>query len=83
MQLQPVTVVDSISPEDFKNNFYRTQSPVVIKTLSKNWPARNKWNWDYFKQAIGEKEVGVYNNVKSDAYTPINKAGYQVIISHY
>lgn len=77
MNVKPVTVVDSISPEDFKKDFYRTNTPVVIKTLSQNWPAREKWNWDYFKQVVGEKEVGVYNNVKSDAYTPINKAdGY-------
>jgi hypothetical protein len=77
MQLKPVTVVDSITPEEFRKNFYRTNTPVVIKGFSKNWPARDKWDWDYFKQMVGEKEVGVYNNVKSDAYTPINKAdGY-------
>ena len=77
MQLKPVTVVDNISPEDFKKDFYRTNTPLVIKNLSKDWPAREKWNWDYFKQLVGEKEVAVYNNIKSDAYTPINKAdGY-------
>lgn len=77
MQLKPVTVLDSISPEEFKKEFYRTNTPVVIKKFSKDWAAREKWNWDYFKQVVGEKEVGVYNNVKSDAYTPINKAdGY-------
>lgn len=77
MNLKPVTIVNSIEPEVFKKEFYRTYTPVVIKDFSKNWPARGKWNWDYFKQVVGEKEVGVYNNVKSDAYTPINKAdGY-------
>jgi len=77
MQLKPVTIVETIEPEVFKKEFYQTNTPVVIKNLSKEWPAREKWNWDYFKQTVGEKEVGVYNNVKSDAYTPINKAdGY-------
>lgn len=74
MKLKPVTVVDSIRPDDFKKNFYRTNTPVVIKNFSINWPAREKWNWEYFKEVVGEKEVGVYNNVKSDSYTPINKA---------
>ncbi|MBI1782788.1 MAG: cupin-like domain-containing protein, partial [Sphingobacteriales bacterium] len=42
-----------------------------------NWPAFQKWNWDYFIDIVGSKEVGVYNNIKSDAYTPVNKAdGY-------
>jgi Cupin-like domain len=74
MQLQPVTTVDIISPEDFRNNFYNRNIPLVMKDLSKTWPAFNKWNWDYFKEVVGEVEVGVYNNVKSDAYTPVNKA---------
>jgi hypothetical protein len=74
MQLRPLPVVDTISPEDFKNEFYNKNLPVIIKDLSHQWPAYNKWNWDYFKQLVGDKKVPLYNNVKSDAYTPINKA---------
>ena len=74
MQLRPVTTVDSIEPWDFKKHFYHPGVPIVIKGLSKDWQATTKWNWDYFKQLVGEKIVPLYNNVKSDAYTPVNKA---------
>jgi hypothetical protein len=74
MQLKPVTTVETIDPEVFKKEFYDPQIPVVIKNLAKDWPAYTKWNWDYFKELVGEKKVPLYNNVKSDAYTPINKA---------
>jgi len=74
MQLRPLTVVDSISPEEFKAEFYDRNYPVVVRNLSHGWPAYTKWNWDYFKQLVGEKRVPLYNNVKSDAYTPINTA---------
>src|SRR5205085_170284 len=74
MRLLPVDVVSNINAEDFKQKYFNPQIPVVIKNLSKEWPAYNKWNWDYFKAAVGDKKVGIYNNVKSDAYTPINKA---------
>lgn len=74
MQLQPVDTVESISPEDFKTKYYNVMKPLVIKNLSRQWPAYKKWTWDYFIDIVGEKEVGVYNNVKSDAYTPINTA---------
>jgi hypothetical protein len=74
MQLKPLTVVDTISPEEFKKEFYDTNQPVVIRQLAHSWPAYTKWNWDYFKQLVGEKKVPLYNNVKSDAYTPINTA---------
>lgn len=74
MDLKPVDTFDQISPSDFRNNYYLPGKPVVIKQLAHQWPAYHKWNWDYFKQMVGEKRVGLYNNVKSDAYTPINTA---------
>ncbi len=74
MQLKPVATFDTIDPELFKRDFYRPGVPVVIKNLSHDWPAFDKWNWDYFKQLVGDKKVPLYNNVKSDAYTPINTA---------
>jgi hypothetical protein len=74
MQLKPVDTVESISPEDFKSKYYNAMKPLVIKGLAKKWPAYRKWNWDYFIETVGDNEVGVYNNIKSDSYTPINTA---------
>ncbi|MBA2250076.1 MAG: cupin-like domain-containing protein [Chitinophagaceae bacterium] len=74
MELKEVEKVENISPEDFKRNYYDKMRPIVIKGLAKEWPAYTKWNWDYFKKIVGDKRVGLYNNVKSDAYTPINTA---------
>jgi len=74
MHLKPVATFDTISPETFKKEFYEPGTPVVIKNLAKEWPAYNKWNWEYFKELVGDKKVPLYNNVKSDAYTPINTA---------
>ena len=76
MQLKPVATFETIDPEVFKKEFYFTGTPVVIKAsgLAAQWPAYQKWTWDYFKQLVGNKKVPLYNNVKSDSYTPINKA---------
>lgn len=74
MQLQGVDIVDQISASDFRRNYYLPKKPLVIRNMSKSWPAYEKWNWDYFKTLVGDKKVGLYNNVKSDAYTPINTA---------
>ena len=74
MQLQPVDVVDNISAAKFKKNYYDLKRPLVIKDLAKSWPAYEKWNWEYFKKLVGDQQVGLYNNIKSDAYTPINTA---------
>ncbi len=74
MELRPLPVIDNILPEEFRKAYYDKNMPVVIRQLSHNWPAYTKWNWDYFKQLVGDKRVPLYNNVKSDAYTPVNKA---------
>ncbi len=74
MELKPVDKVESIAPADFKKNYYNKMRPLVITGLAKDWPAYKKWNWNYFKEIVGDKKVGLYNNVKSDAYTPINTA---------
>ena len=74
MRLQAVDIVDKISPADFKKYYYLPKKPLVIRNMAKNWSAYEKWNWDYFKTLVGDKKVGLYNNIKSDAYTPINTA---------
>ncbi len=74
MQLKPVEKVASIDPDIFKRDYYDVSKPLVITDLSKSWVAHDRWNWDYFKKIVGDKEVALYNNVNSDSYTPINKA---------
>ena len=83
MQLSSVDVVSDISPEKFKRNYHDPKVPLVIRDLAKQWPAYTKWNWDYFKSVVGDKKVGIYNNVKSDAYTPINKADDYTTFGEY
>jgi hypothetical protein len=74
MNLQQVDSYNILDGEIFLKKYYEPKKPVVIKDLAKNWPAYKKWNWDYFKTLVGEQKVALYNNVKSDAYTPINTA---------
>ncbi|MGQ0739525.1 MAG: cupin-like domain-containing protein [Bacteroidota bacterium] len=83
MQLKPVATFDTIDPEVFKKEFYEPGVPVVIKKLAHSWPAFSKWNWDYFRQLLGDKKVPIYNNVKSDAYTPVNSADDYKLFGDY
>lgn len=74
MLLKPVDTFETITPEEFRERYYNTGTPVVIKDLAKAWPAYEKWNWQFFKDLVGDKRVPLYHNEKSDSYTPINKA---------
>ncbi len=83
MNLRPIPTVENLSPADFKASYYNTYQPLIIKGLARQWPAYNRWNWDYFIDIVGAKEVGVYNNVKSDSYTPINTADAYMKFGEY
>jgi hypothetical protein len=74
MHLKAVDRHELINSKDFKEKYFDTKTPVVIKGLAKQWPAYNLWDWEYFIQQVGDKKVGVYNNIKSDSYTAINTA---------
>ena len=75
MDLQPVDRVESIGAEEFKDRYYAPMKPLVITGLSKHVAGLSKNGTGIFsKPSSDEVEVGVYNNVKSDAYTPINTA---------
>lgn len=74
MHLKPVDVVNEIDRESFRKRYYEPQLPLVIRHLSRDWPAYSKWSWDYLASVAGDKTVGIYNNSKSDAHTPVNRA---------
>jgi hypothetical protein len=38
MPLKKIDVVDSNLLEDFKNKYYNTSTPLIIKNIAKKWP---------------------------------------------
>ncbi|MBU1374057.1 MAG: cupin-like domain-containing protein [Bacteroidetes bacterium] len=81
--LNKVDVVDNISPADFKKNYLDKRKPLVIKNLTKDWPAREKWTTDYLKSIAGDLEVPLYDNSKADPSKPINSAAAQMKLGDY
>ncbi len=74
MQIKPLDTFGHLSAEQFRRDYYLPGKPVIIKSISKEWPAFQKWNWEFLKEVAGHHRVGIYNNIKSDAHTPINTA---------
>tara|TARA_R110000868_G_scaffold362686_2_gene624910 strand:- start:30669 stop:31544 length:876 start_codon:yes stop_codon:yes gene_type:complete len=61
LNLQSVARIDSISRDDFQNTFVKSNTPVVMRSFSENWAAKDKWTYDYFKQHCGDVEVPLYS----------------------
>jgi hypothetical protein len=81
--LRPIDTVDTISPEDFRENYLKPRRPLVIKGLTKSWPAREKWTPEYLKQVVGKKVVPLYDNSKADPSKPINSSAAEMPFDEY
>ena len=44
---------------DFITSFLLKSQPVIIKNAINDWPARTKWNNQYFKSKIGNKRIHI------------------------
>lgn len=62
LNLATIERVKNISKEDFYNNYYKKQKPLVIEELTKDWPAYNKWHLAYIREVAGEKVVPLYDD---------------------
>lgn len=64
---QNIDVVQGITRKDFEENYYYPQKPVVIKGLVDGYPASEKWNFQFFKDEMGDMEVGVFDGALEKA----------------
>lgn len=75
--------VSSISAKDFQKFYVKPQKPVVVEKITEDWPAFEKWNFEYIKQVAGDKIVPLYNNDPVDAEKKVNEPIAQMKMSEY
>ncbi|QED38284.1 cupin-like domain-containing protein [Antarcticibacterium arcticum] len=61
LDLQDIPRVKGISKESFLKDYFRPQLPVVFEDLSADWPATQKWNFEYFREKAGDIVVPLYD----------------------
>ena len=47
----------ALDVDEFKNGFFKNSEPVVYRGAAKDWPCCKKWDLNYFKDAVGKKNV--------------------------
>lgn len=67
LQLESVEVRENITKEEFQHEYVQNHKPVVLKNYSSKWPAKQKWNFNYFKAAYGHIEVPLYEEAFADS----------------
>ena len=61
IELREIARVATIAPAAFQSRFLRREQPVVIEDLAAQWPARNKWSPQFFRDSYGDRPVKVYD----------------------
>lgn len=83
LKLTPIDKVDHISKEDFITNYLEPRKPLVIRKATENWPALQKWTFEYLKEVVGDKIVPLYDSSKADPSKPINAAAAEMRFGDY
>jgi hypothetical protein len=81
--LSPIDRVDSISREDFVNNYLKPHKPLIIRKATESWPALQKWTFDYLKETVGDVVVPLYDSSKADPSKPINASAAEMKFGDY
>ncbi len=81
--LTPIDTIDTISKEDFLNNYLKPRKPLIIRKQTADWPALEKWTFDYLKETVGDVVVPLYDSSKADPSKPINASAAEMKFGDY
>lgn len=59
MQLIPIERRTGLTRDEFIEQYLKPKKPVVFTDLAKDWPAMQKWTFEFFKENLGDLEVPV------------------------
>lgn len=82
-KFREVERISEISAKDFQKFYVKPQKPVVVEKITEDWPAFEKWNFEYIKQIAGEKTVPLYNNDPVDYSKKVNEPVAKMKMGEY
>lgn len=83
LHLTQIERVKTISKEDFYNYYVKKQKPVVIEQLTADWPAYEKWNFEYMRDLAGDQTVPLYDDRPVSHKDGFNQAHAHMKMSDY
>lgn len=79
----PIDVVDDIDRQQFETQYLRPERPLVIRNLTRDWAAREKWTLQFLADVIGERPVPLYDTNKLQANAPVNTPTVEMPFNEY
>ena len=79
----PVKRDDSLCSDHFSNIYKKTKTPVILSSVTKNWPARQKWTLEYLQEGIGDVVVPVYSSLPAKDHSHQHAAARHITMREY
>lgn len=61
LELKSIERREGLNSESFGEEYLNPQEPVILTDLMDDWPAKDKWTIEYFKEEYGHLQVPVYS----------------------
>lgn len=60
---------DELDADTFIREYFKKNKPVIFRTFAKDWPALQKWNYDYFKTQQGHIDIPIQSEAFANSDT--------------
>ena len=70
--LNPISIVDNLSPEEFLSRYAYSGRPVLVRGATRDWSAKDQFSFDYFKRIFQSHAESLveHDNSSTKAQTP-------------
>jgi len=83
LSLHEVPKIHRLSKEEFLDNYFKPQKPVVLTGQFDHWKAVQLWSLDYFREIAGEVVVPLYDDRPVSAEEKFNEPHARMKMSEY
>ncbi|MFD1094766.1 cupin-like domain-containing protein [Salegentibacter chungangensis] len=83
LDLQQIPRIKGISKEEFLKEYFIPQKPVIFEDLSADWPAAQKWDFDYFREKAGDVVVPLYDGKPAKGHQKSHGPAMKLKFSEY
>ncbi|MEX2315984.1 MAG: cupin-like domain-containing protein [Pirellulales bacterium] len=73
----PIDAVDTITAEEFRQNYIKRNRPLVMRRMMDAWPAKEKWTFEFFSQLSLDDSIHLEEGNVMQEHTHFRKASFR------
>ena len=83
-KIHQIKRINEISPNQFKQDFLQTHTPLIFRSFAADWKATSHWDFNFFRKYAGELIVPVSGDWAKNNSTQINRgADYKMAFKDF